>query len=79
MFDLRLLSDPLLACIVASHFLAFLGLYVPYVYMVDLLAARGFEGGGSAGVIVSSIGIANTVGRVAAGWLADMPQVRLVY
>lgn len=47
-----------------------LGFYVPFVYIIDLAMSRGCSDG-QATLLLSIIGITNTVGRVFFGWVAD--------
>ena len=58
-----------------SSFITFLGFFVPFMY----LAARAVDEGAdkeSASLLLSIIGITNTLGRVACGAFSDHPKVR---
>ncbi|KAJ2951044.1 hypothetical protein O0L34_g5419 [Tuta absoluta] len=48
------------------------GFYVPFVYIVDAAEMNGIEKS-QASFLLSIVGITNTVGRIACGWVADFP------
>lgn len=74
MLDISLLKDPvfLIACL--GEVFGFIGLFVPFVYLAERAIGLGIPDT-QAAFLLSVIGITNTVGRVAAGWLADFPRV----
>ncbi|XP_043503785.1 monocarboxylate transporter 3 isoform X3 [Polistes fuscatus] len=74
MMDVSLLKDPVFLLIGISNVFGMAGLYVPFVYLVDAAILDGIESN-SASFLLSIIGITNTVGRVACGYVADFPQV----
>lgn len=74
MMDMSLLKDPVFLLIGISNVFGMAGLYVPFVYLVDAAMLDGIENN-SASFLLSIIGITNTVGRVACGYVADFPQV----
>lgn len=74
MMDMSLLRDPVFLLIGISNVFGMAGLYVPFVYLVDAAMLDGIENN-SASFLLSIIGITNTVGRVACGYVADFPQV----
>ncbi|XP_066598650.1 monocarboxylate transporter 9 isoform X1 [Prorops nasuta] len=74
MMDMSLLKDPVFLLIGISNVFGMAGLYVPFVYLVDAAILDGIETN-SASFLLSIIGITNTVGRVACGYVADFPQV----
>ncbi|XP_012253787.1 monocarboxylate transporter 3 isoform X2 [Athalia rosae] len=74
MMDMSLLKDPVFLLIGISNVFGMAGLYVPFVYLVDAATLDGIEPN-SASFLLSIIGITNTVGRVACGYIADFPQV----
>lgn len=74
MMDFSLLKDPVFLLIGISNVFGMAGLYVPFVYLVDAAANQGVDRG-SASYLISVIGITNTVGRVACGYVADFPKV----
>ncbi|XP_034252725.1 monocarboxylate transporter 3 isoform X6 [Thrips palmi] len=80
LLDFSLLSNPVFLAVGFSNFFGFAALYVPFVYIVP--AASEFNADGvrkvepaMAAALLSVIGIVNTVGRVACGWVADQPKV----
>lgn len=74
MLDVSLLKDPVFMLMGVSNIFGMAGLYVPFVYLVAAAQDHGIEKNDAA-MLVSIIGITNTVGRVVCGWVADMPQV----
>ncbi|XP_076284328.1 monocarboxylate transporter 9 isoform X3 [Lasioglossum baleicum] len=74
MMDVSLLKNPVFLLIGISNVFGMAGLYVPFVYLVDAAVLDGIERN-SASILLSIIGITNTVGRVACGFIADFPQV----
>ncbi|XP_012273291.1 monocarboxylate transporter 3 isoform X2 [Orussus abietinus] len=74
MMDMSLLKDPVFLLIGISNVFGMAGLYVPFVYLVDAAVLDGIEPN-SASFLLSIIGITNTFGRVACGYVADFPQV----
>ncbi|RVE45813.1 hypothetical protein evm_009563 [Chilo suppressalis] len=72
MLDVSLLRDPAFMLIGVSNIFGMAGLYVPFVYIVDAAMMNGVESG-KASFLLSIIGITNTVGRIACGWVADFP------
>lgn len=74
MMDVTLLKDPVFMLISVSNFFGMMGLYVPFVYLVDAATLGGIDSN-SASYLLSIIGITNTVGRVVCGYVADFPGV----
>ncbi|XP_076665805.1 monocarboxylate transporter 9 isoform X2 [Andrena cerasifolii] len=74
MMDISLLKNPVFLLIGISNVFGMAGLYVPFVYLVEAAVKDGIERN-SASFLLSIIGITNTVGRVACGYIADFPQV----
>ncbi|XP_030373139.1 monocarboxylate transporter 4 [Scaptodrosophila lebanonensis] len=74
MLDVSLLRDPVFMLIGVSNIFGMAGLYVPFVYLVDAAKEHGIAKNDAA-MLLSIIGITNTVGRVFCGWVADLPQV----
>lgn len=74
MLDVSLLKDPVFMLMGVSNIFGMAGLYVPFVYLVDAAKAHDIPKNDAA-MLLSVIGITNTVGRVVCGWVADMPQV----
>lgn len=74
MLDYSLLKDPVFMFIGISNVFGMAGLYVPFVYLVDMATKDNIDPN-SASFLLSIIGITNTFGRVLCGWVADFPQV----
>ncbi|XP_062130879.1 monocarboxylate transporter 9 [Drosophila sulfurigaster albostrigata] len=74
MLDVSLLKDPVFMLMGVSNIFGMAGLYVPFVYLVDAAKEHGIAKNDAA-MLLSIIGITNTVGRVVCGWVADLPQV----
>ncbi|XP_063534455.1 monocarboxylate transporter 3 isoform X2 [Cydia strobilella] len=72
MLDVSLLRDPAFMLIGVSNIFGMAGLYVPFVYIVDAAMLNGVESS-QASFLLSIIGITNTIGRIACGWVADFP------
>ncbi|KAJ2953818.1 hypothetical protein O0L34_g1446 [Tuta absoluta] len=72
MLDLTLLLDPIYILFVVSNFLTSIGFYIPYVYTVPLGNSLNIE---DPEFIVSIIGVANVIGRIILGFIADKPWV----
>lgn len=72
MLDVSLLRDPAFMMIGVSNIFGMAGLYVPFVYIVATATDRGVEAS-QASFLLSIIGITNTIGRIACGWVADFP------
>ncbi|XP_054711482.1 monocarboxylate transporter 12-like [Uloborus diversus] len=70
MTDFSLLRDPVFLLFAVSNFLTSIGFNVPYVYTKDRAAELGI-GGEQASLLLSVIGVSNTVGRVTLGFLSD--------
>ncbi|XP_006614015.1 monocarboxylate transporter 3 isoform X1 [Apis dorsata] len=74
MMDVSLLKDPVFLLIGISNVFGMAGLYVPFVYLLDAAVLDNIDKT-LASYLVSIIGITNTLGRVACGYIADFPQV----
>ncbi|XP_037913959.1 uncharacterized protein LOC119653442 isoform X3 [Hermetia illucens] len=74
MLDVSLLKDAVFMMIGISNVFGMAGLYVPFVYLVDAAVLDGIDEG-QASLLLSIIGVTNTVGRVAFGYIADFPKV----
>ncbi|XP_052782946.1 monocarboxylate transporter 12-like [Mya arenaria] len=71
-FDFELLKSPTFIVYGMSSFLCMLGFFIPFTYIPDLVNDMGMTSKQGA-MIISIIGITNTVVRVFVGWLADRP------
>ncbi|KAG5893834.1 hypothetical protein JTB14_018336 [Gonioctena quinquepunctata] len=78
LFDLDLLKDPVFLAIAMVNLTAFLGLYIPFVYIGECAMADGFTRE-EAAFLISMIGITNTVGRIICGFIADSPRVNTLW
>lgn len=78
MMDVSLLKDPVFMFIGISNVFGMAGLYVPFVYLVDAAQVNGIDQA-SASLLISIIGITNTVGRIACGYVADFPWVNSLF
>ncbi|BFZ13916.1 hypothetical protein BsWGS_16955 [Bradybaena similaris] len=69
-FDISLLKSPTFLIYGVSCFLCMAGFFVPFIYMPTHAMDLGLDST-SAAFLISIIGIANTVGRVAVGFVSD--------
>ncbi|XP_001607269.2 monocarboxylate transporter 12-B isoform X3 [Nasonia vitripennis] len=74
MMDMSLLKNPVFLLICISNVFGMAGLYIPFFYLVDAATVKEIDKA-DASWLLSVIGITNTVGRVACGYVADFPQV----
>ncbi|XP_052265124.1 monocarboxylate transporter 14-like isoform X2 [Dreissena polymorpha] len=72
MLDFSLLTNAGFMFICLGNVFAMIGFYVPYVFLVDRAILLGVEQT-RASLLLSVIGITNTIGRVLSGLLADRP------
>lgn len=74
MLDVSLFKSPTFIILALSGFFTMLGFFVPYVYVKKRAEANGLSA--DTGVmLVSVIGIANIVGRIACGLVSSMPKM----
>ncbi|CAG5118604.1 unnamed protein product, partial [Candidula unifasciata] len=71
MMDVSLFKDVGFMMICLGNFTAFLGMYVPFMFLVDRTASQGVDRS-LAAFLISVIGISNTAGRVVIGKVADL-------
>ena len=74
MVDLSHFRNPLFVLMCVSNTLGFLALYIPYMFLPNMISMKGISTE-KASFVVSLIGISNTVGRVIIGWFVDFPWV----
>lgn len=74
MLDVSLFKSPTFNILAISGFFTMLGFFVPYMYLTKRAQINGMDND-TAVFLVSAIGIANIVGRIACGVLSSMPQV----
>ncbi|XP_066156644.1 monocarboxylate transporter 12-like isoform X1 [Euwallacea fornicatus] len=73
MLDFSLLRSPSFLMLAIGGFFTMMGFYVPFMYMPD--RAHGHIPDDIAVLLISSVGIANTLGRVLCGVLSSFPSV----
>lgn len=74
MLDVSLFKSPTFNILAISGFFTMLGFFVPYMYIKDRAQINGMDGD-TATFLLSAIGIANIVGRIACGVLSSVPKV----
>jgi len=74
MFDLTLLSSPTFLLFSFCGFLTLFGFFIPFMYIVDWASLLGISADHSA-IILSTIGITNTLGRIMCGYFSDLPGI----
>uniref|UniRef100_A0A915A051 Major facilitator superfamily (MFS) profile domain-containing protein n=2 Tax=Parascaris univalens TaxID=6257 RepID=A0A915A051_PARUN len=70
MIDAELIREPVMMVMCISNVLAMLGFYVPFMFIIDMATEKGIATA-DATLLLSVIGITNTLGRVFSGWIAD--------
>ncbi|VDM39492.1 unnamed protein product [Toxocara canis] len=70
MMDVKLLKEPVMMLLCLSNLLGMLGFYVPFMFVIDMAVEKGITKE-NASLLLSVIGITNTLGRIAFGWIAD--------
>lgn len=80
MLDFSLFKDPVFLFFTLSNFLTSVGFNIPYLYIVSRAKSLDISGD-KASLLLAIIGVANTFGRVALGYVSDKPSVNrlLVY
>ena len=63
---------PVLALLAMGDMLATLSLYIPFTHLPSAAMASGVSASNSA-LLVSAIGVTNTLGRLTSGWMSDQP------
>ncbi|XP_032516484.1 monocarboxylate transporter 3 isoform X1 [Danaus plexippus] len=74
MLDVSLFRSPTFILLTMSGFFTMLGFFVPYMYVKQRAESNGI-GKATSVMLVSAIGIANIVGRIACGLVSSMPKV----
>lgn len=74
MLDFTILKNKAYVMILVGNIFAMLGFYVPFVFIPEKAMSVGIDGGRAA-LLLSIIGITNTVGRVLTGVLANMNKI----
>lgn len=71
MMDFRLLLDVVFILFAVSNLLTSIGFVVPYIFLPNRGLRLGFTSG-EASLLISVVGVSNTVGRVVFGYIADL-------
>jgi len=74
MMDFRLLLDVVFILFAVSNLLTSIGFVVPYIFLPNRGLRLGFDSN-QASLLISMVGISNTVGRVVFGYIADLKGV----
>ncbi|KAI4466211.1 monocarboxylate transporter [Holotrichia oblita] len=78
MLDFSLFKDVIFLIFVLSNFLTSIGFNIPYVYIVS--RARSLDlTHNEASMLLSIIGVANTIGRIILGYISDKPWVNRLW
>uniref|UniRef100_A0A5S6QQN6 MFS domain-containing protein n=1 Tax=Trichuris muris TaxID=70415 RepID=A0A5S6QQN6_TRIMR len=78
MFNFELMKSLTMVLLSISSFLGMIGFYVPFVYTAAYAESLG-NSRSEANLLLSILGIANTVGRVFAGWLSDKRWIKALW
>lgn len=71
---LDIISNPAMALVMLGNFSEPMGIYIVYTYLPSIGRYLGFSSS-QASLVISGVGISNTVGRIAFGWITDRPEV----
>ncbi|XP_063362476.1 monocarboxylate transporter 2 isoform X2 [Cydia amplana] len=75
MLDVSLFRSPTFVILAVSGFFTMLGFFVPYMYVKQRAMDKGGIDATTSTLLVSTIGVANIVGRMACGVVSSMPKV----
>ncbi|XP_013113022.2 monocarboxylate transporter 12 [Stomoxys calcitrans] len=78
MMNFGLLSDVIFVIFAISNFCTSIGFNMPYVYIVSQAKALQLTGEQSS-YLISTIGVANTIGRIILGYISDKPWVNRLW
>lgn len=78
MMNFGLLKDPIFVLFSLSNFCTSIGFNVPYVYLAAQAETLGMSKQ-EASYLLSTIGIANTFGRIILGYISDKPWVNRLW
>lgn len=76
MFDFSIIRTPSFVLLVISGFMSTLGIYIPYLYVVDAARLEGDMHPHTAVLLMTVLGIANATGRLACGLLSFFPKIK---
>lgn len=71
MLNPALLKDPKFLLLGISNVFGFLGFYVPFVYLPSMASSQESISTDQAALLLSIIGISNTLGRIISGYMSD--------
>jgi len=71
---LDIISNPAMALVMLGNFSEPMGIYIVYTYLPSIGRYLGFSSS-QASLVISGVGISNTVGRIFFGWITDRPEV----
>jgi len=75
MLNPTILKDPKFLLIGLSNLFGFLGFYVPFVYLPSMASSHEGISSDQAALLLSIIGISNTIGRIISGYMSDFAWV----
>lgn len=78
MLDFSLFKDVIFLLFILSNFLTSIGFNIPYVYIVSRARALDLTHN-QASMLLSIIGVANTIGRIILGYISDKPWVNRLW
>ncbi|CAG9785957.1 unnamed protein product [Diatraea saccharalis] len=76
MFNVNLFKKMTFNCLCLGTIILFIWFIVPYFYLAEHMIHKGFTEDDGA-VMLSLIGITNTIGMVGLGWIGDFPKVTI--
>ncbi|XP_056648767.1 monocarboxylate transporter 14-like isoform X2 [Diorhabda sublineata] len=74
LLDLSLIKNPVFIVIILLNFMGFIALYIPFVFIGEATEKDDISKDQST-LLISLMGITNTVGRIVCGFIADFPKV----
>ncbi|KAF5279281.1 hypothetical protein FQR65_LT15440 [Abscondita terminalis] len=78
MLDFSLFKDPIFILFTLSNFCTSIGFNIPYVYIVSKAKSLGISPE-NASILLSVIGVANTIGRIVLGYISDNPKINRLW
>ena len=75
MLNPSLMTDPKFVLIGISNLFGFLGFFVPFLYLPSMASSLDSISPDQASLLVSVIGVSNTVGRIGCGYISDFAWV----
>lgn len=78
MMDFSVLKNPIFIIFATSNFLTSIGYNIPYIYIPAQAKDKEMNPYLS-GVLLSAVGVGNTVGRIVLGYICDKPWVNRLY